>query len=63
MEEPMKRLVRIRRQTAGLFVAVFTLAAAASLLSACNTVAGMGQDVSAAGHGVTRGAEKVQSGM
>ena len=34
-----------------------------ALLSACNTTAGVGQDVSAAGHAVTNSAEKVKSGM
>ena len=32
----------------------------APLLSACNTVAGAGQDVSATGHAVTNGAEKLK---
>lgn len=59
----MQRLVRIRRGIAGTFLALFTLTAAAALLSACNTVAGAGQDVSAAGHAVTKSADKVKSGM
>ncbi|MGC2199187.1 MAG: entericidin [Stellaceae bacterium] len=45
---------------AGLFLAIFMLAAASSLLSACNTVAGAGQDVSAIGHTVTSGAEQTK---
>ena len=36
---------------------------AASLVSACNTTAGLGEDVSATGHAVTHGAEKVQQHM
>ena len=32
-------------------------------LSGCNTAAGAGQDLSAAGHAVTNGAEKVKNGM
>ena len=44
-------------------LAVLALLASASVLSACNTTAGAGQDVSAAGHAVTTGAEKVKSGL
>ena len=33
------------------------------LLSACNTTAGVGEDVSAAGRAVTNSADKVKSGM
>ncbi len=43
-----------------IITAVFTaglLLGSAALLSACNTVAGAGQDVSSAGHAVTNGAE------
>ncbi len=43
-----------------MITAAFTAAlllGSASLLSACNTVAGAGQDVSSAGHAVTNGAE------
>jgi predicted small secreted protein len=43
--------------------AVLALCASAALLSACNTLAGAGQDVSASGHVVTTGAEKVKSGL
>nr|WP_294531045.1 entericidin A/B family lipoprotein [uncultured Rhodopila sp.] len=39
------------------------LSGATVLLSACNTTAGAGQDVSAAGHAVTDSAEKVKSGL
>lgn len=38
-------------------LAVLALSASAGLLSACNTVAGAGEDVSATGRAVTRGAE------
>jgi len=43
-----------------MLTAVFTAAlllGSATLLSACNTVAGAGQDVSSAGHAVTNGAD------
>lgn len=39
------------------------LAALAPMLAACNTAAGVGQDVSATGHAVTRGADTVKSGL
>lgn len=39
------------------------LAAAAASLSACNTMAGAGQDVSAAGKAVTKGADTVKDKM
>lgn len=39
------------------------LAGIAPVLSACNTTAGAGQDVSAAGHAVTRSANDVKSGL
>ena len=44
-------------------VVAFVMAAAAPLLSACNTVAGAGQDVSATGHAVSRGANDVKQGL
>jgi len=41
-----------------------TLAGAATVaLSACNTMAGIGEDISAAGRGMTRGAEKTKEKM
>lgn len=39
------------------------LSAVAFPLSACNTAAGAGQDVSAVGHAVTNSAEKIKSGL
>lgn len=39
------------------------LASLAPVLAACNTTAGAGQDVSAAGHAVTRGADDVKKGL
>jgi predicted small secreted protein len=46
-----------------IITAVFTTAlllGSATLLSACNTVAGAGPDVSSAGHAVTNSAETVK---
>ncbi len=39
------------------------LASLAPMLSACNTTAGAGQDVSAAGRAVSRGANDVKQGL
>ncbi len=39
------------------------LSALAPMLSACNTTAGAGQDLSSAGKAVTNSADKVKSGL
>ena len=44
-------------------LSVFVLAFAVVVLSACNTTAGVGEDVSAAGRAVTKGADKVKQGL
>ncbi|GAC1347272.1 MAG: hypothetical protein NVSMB18_31790 [Acetobacteraceae bacterium] len=44
-------------------VLALLLAAAAPMLAACNTTAGAGQDVSAAGRAVTRSATEVKQGL
>lgn len=44
-------------------LAVAVLVTAGALLSACNTAAGVGQDVSATGHAVSTTAEKVKNAM
>ena len=44
-------------------LAVLALSASAALLSACNTVAGAGQDVSSTGRAVTNGAQDIKSGL
>ena len=46
--------------TIRLMLAALLLLGMGSLLSACNTVAGAGQDVSAIGHTVTGGATQTQ---
>jgi predicted small secreted protein len=53
----------MRRSFAIIFLNLVLLSGATVLLNACNTTAGAGQDVSAAGHAVTNSAEKVKSGM
>lgn len=42
---------------------VSLLTGAAALLGACNTTAGVGQDVSATGHAVTNTADRVKQGL
>ena len=44
-------------------LAILMIAAAAPLLSACNTVAGAGQDVSAGANAVTRSATDTKKNM
>jgi entericidin B len=59
----MHNCARIRMSIAGSMLAVFVLACSAITLSACNTTAGVGEDVSATGHAVTNSAEKVKEGL
>ena len=54
--------MRISSQARAVLVAL-ALATLAPLLSACNTTAGAGQDVSAAGRAVTKSANDVKSGL
>jgi predicted small secreted protein len=49
-----------RYGAAGLLLAALILMSVGSLLSACNTVAGAGQDVSTIGNTVTSGAEQTR---
>ncbi len=51
-----------RSITRALIIAL-VLSAAAPLLAACNTTAGAGQDISATGRAVTRGANDVKQGL
>jgi predicted small secreted protein len=52
MENPMSKNIR------SVFLALLALAAAAPMLSACNTTAGAGEDMSAAGNAIEQSAEK-----
>jgi predicted small secreted protein len=54
---------RVRKTSASFLLGLFLLACAAPVLSACNTTAGAGEDLSAAGRGITKGADKVKQGM
>jgi entericidin B len=62
-EIEMRDFVRIHTGVARSIVSVLLLAGTLAMLSACNTTAGVGQDVSATGHAVTNTAEKVKNGM
>jgi predicted small secreted protein len=59
----MKMRVDVRKRVASALLAVFTLAGAASVLSACNTFAGMGQDLGAAGNAISNSAEKTKNSL
>jgi predicted small secreted protein len=59
----MRGIGRNRHGAASAVLALFVLAGAAMGLNACNTTAGLGQDVSATGKAVTNSAEKVKSGL
>ena len=59
----MQTRTKIRANLARAALGLFVLASMAMTLSACNTTAGVGQDVSAAGRAVSNGAEKVKQGM
>jgi entericidin B len=52
-----------RRGIASILATILLLAGAAASLSACNTTAGVGQDVSATGHAVTNTAEKAKNSL
>jgi predicted small secreted protein len=55
--------VQMRGSFTGIVLTLALLSGATIMLSGCNTTAGLGQDVSAAGHAVTNTADKVKSGM
>lgn len=62
MIRPRAASVQIDTRRAGAF-GLIVLAVAALALSGCNTTEGVGRDVSATGHAVTRGASEVKSGL
>jgi entericidin B len=59
----MQSQVKSQNDVASAALALFVLAGALTTLSACNTTAGVGQDVSAAGRAVSNSAEKVKQGL
>ncbi len=48
----------MRKSLAISFLSLLLLSGATALLSACNTTAGVGQDISATGKAITNGAEQ-----
>ncbi len=56
----MRTLVHARKDIASALLALTVLAGTASALSACNTFAGFGEDMAAAGHAVANSAEKLK---
>lgn len=56
----MRNSVNLRR--IGTAAMLATALAASASLTACNTLAGAGQDVSSAGHAVTNGAVATKNG-
>jgi predicted small secreted protein len=48
----------MRKNTVAILLSILLLSGAASLLSACNTTAGAGKDISATGDAITDSAEK-----
>jgi predicted small secreted protein len=58
----MRMLVHARKDIASALLALVVLAGAAATLSACNTAAGFGEDMAAAGHAVANSAEKLKGG-
>jgi predicted small secreted protein len=48
------------KRIARIFLMLFAVAAAASSLTACNTVHGMGQDMSAAGHAISGSSQQAE---
>jgi len=56
-------VLRTSRNRLLSFLVLTMLACATLSLAACNTVAGAGEDVSAAGRAVTKGADKVKDKM
>ena len=53
----------MRKSLATAFLSLFVLSGAAALLSACNTMEGLGRDTSAAGRAVSNSASDVKQKM
>ena len=54
----MKSLLQFRKSAARALLALVMLGGVATTLSACNTAAGFGEDMSAAGHAITGSTEE-----
>jgi predicted small secreted protein len=53
----------MRNRFASAMLAIFVLAGAASVLGACNTTRGFGEDMSSAGNALSNSAEKTKDKM
>jgi entericidin B len=53
----------MRKGFSSALLAIFIMAGAASMLSACNTARGFGEDMSAAGNALSNSAEKSKDAM
>jgi predicted small secreted protein len=56
-------MIKFREAAAKVALGALLLCGALTMLTACNTAAGVGQDVSAAGRAVTNSADKVKQGL
>ncbi len=63
IKETLMRTQTFRRYSVRAMLLAFAFAALAPMLSACNTTAGAGQDLSGAGRAVTNSADKVKNGL
>ena len=48
------------RSRVAVYLTLLTLIGASALLTACNTTAGAGRDISATGQAISKGAEKLK---
>ena len=58
----MQRLIGIKKTAASALLTLVVLAGAGAALSACNTVAGLGQDLQDAGQALTGSADRLKTG-
>jgi entericidin B len=58
--QPEKGTSKMRRKFAMALLSVFVLTGAATILSACNTTEGAGEDMSAAGNAVSNSAQRAK---
>ncbi len=63
LEDEMPKSKSLRSRAATVLLALSVLGGLGMTVTACNTTAGAGEDVSATGHAVTNTAEKVKSGL
>jgi predicted small secreted protein len=59
----MQDFARVRRGLFSALLSVCVLGGSMIALGGCNTTAGLGEDVSATGKAVTKGADKVKQGL